>query len=254
MHQEARSDITGERHEQGQGCMRLAIMQPYVFPYLGYFQLLHAVDKFVAYDDVAFIKQGWINRNTILVNGRRHLFSVPVEDISSFRSIQRTMVSPQPATWTLKLLTTIRQSYSKAPYFRCVYPIVEATLGEAAGRSIGAVALQSVRSVLKYLSFATELVETSSIYGNERLKGADRVIDICRRERAAMYVNLSGGRDLYDREGFAAQGIELRFLAPGLSAYPQFTSVFTPRLSIIDVLMFNSPDRVRELCSEYELT
>jgi hypothetical protein len=233
--------------------MKLGIMQPYLFPYLGYFQLLSAVDRFVIYDDVAFIKQGWINRNHILVAGRAHLFSVPLRDVSSFRPIFEIEVDRDgyPA-WRRKFLATIDQSYRKAPFFEGVRLLLESVFQTAEG-SIAALALRSIREVAQYLGLAATLIETSRSYGNHTLNGQKRVIDICLRERADHYINAIGGRSLYAAEEFAVNGIKLQFIRSRPIAYPQFGDAFVPNLSIIDVLMFNSRDRVRELLAECDL-
>jgi hypothetical protein len=124
-------------------------MQPYLFPYLGYFQLMNAVDKFVAYDDVSYIRQGWINRNNILVNTEKFLVTVPVASRSSFVPINKTLVSDSPSRWQNKLLSTIRQAYARAPYFEHAFPLVESTLATAAARPISEVAM--MRSARHYL-------------------------------------------------------------------------------------------------------
>src|SRR6476620_1801279 len=131
--------------------MKLAIMQPYVFPYSGYFQLMNAVDKFVFYDDVAFIKQGWINRNNILLDGKKYLFTVPVKNISSFSLINETYVSDKPFNWQKKLLNTFRLAYGKAPFFKKVFPMIEEVINSSCDQSISTVAKNSINIVLQYL-------------------------------------------------------------------------------------------------------
>ncbi|MDR6194877.1 WbqC family protein [Siphonobacter sp. SORGH_AS_0500] len=101
--------------------MTLAIMQPYLFPYIGYFQLLNAVDKFVIYDDVAFINRGWINRNSILNNGKAQLFTVPLKEASQNKLIHEISIDTDQK-WRDKLLKTIQQNYKKAPHFAAVFP------------------------------------------------------------------------------------------------------------------------------------
>ena len=232
-------------------------MQPYLFPYLGYFQLIAAVDRFVVYDDVSFIKNGWINRNRILGGGAAGrepepaYFTVPLEGASSFKAIREVGVSPDPR-WRAKLLKTLAQTYARAPCFREVYPLVESVLGATEAR-VSALAVASLRAVAAYLALEAEFVPSSAAYENGELRGQERVLDICRREGATTYVNPSGGRELYARDAFAARGVTLRFLEPQLRAYPQLRPPFVPGLSIIDVLMFNPRDRVRELLDDYRL-
>jgi hypothetical protein len=225
--------------------MKIAIMQPYFFPYLGYFQLLHAVDCFVVYDDVAFIKQGWVNRNRILINGQPSYVTVPLKQASSFRVIRDIEIddSPQNRQWPARFLKSVDNAYRRAPQFERVFPLIESVFGAGATK-VGELARASVRAVAAHLGLDTEWVETSTRYGNSELAGQERVLAICRAEHATEYVNAAGGAELYSREAFARAGITLRFLASSPHEYRQFGAPFVPWLSIIDVLMFNTPDEV----------
>jgi hypothetical protein len=230
-------------------------MQPYFFPYLGYFQLIHAVDRFVIYDDVAFIKQGWVNRNRILIDGQPSYITVPLKHASSFRTIAEIEIddSAQNRQWVARTLKTIDNAYRRAPEFERVFPLVESVLISGATR-IGDLAARSVRAVGAFLDLDTTMVETSAVYGNSELTGQDRVIAICRSEAADEYVNASGGVELYSREAFADAGITLRFLESAAPEYEQFGAPFVPSLSIIDVLMFNTAESVRDFLDRYQLT
>jgi hypothetical protein len=235
--------------------MKLGIMQPYLFPYIGYFQLMHAVDRFVVYDDVAFIKQGWINRNRILINGCPSYFSVPVRHASSFRAIRDTLIDddPEHARCVERLLKTVGNAYRRAPEFARVFPIVEAVLTRATDR-VADMAVASLRAVADLLEIRTDWVDSSARYGNGHLKGEERVLAICRAERATDYVNASGGRELYTRARFEAAGLRLHYLQSRAIEYRQFKNPFVPSLSIIDVLMFNTRDTVRRFLDLYDLT
>ena len=230
--------------------MKLAIMQPYFFPYLGYFQLIAAVDKFVLYDDVAFIKQGWVNRNQILLDGKPHLFSVPLQGASSNKTIRDTLVNfHEYPRWKDKFLKTIALAYSKAPQFEPTRSLLSDVIDSNFG-NIGELAWRSVLAVCQRLGLPTRIEPSSTIYGNGHLHAQERVLDICARERAALYINAPGGRELYASETFAAHGIELRFLRSRLPVYSQFKHEFVPALSIIDVLMFNSPQQINRLLKQ----
>jgi hypothetical protein len=235
--------------------MKLAIMQPYFFPYIGYFQLLHAIDKFVVYDDVAFIKQGWINRNRILINGQPSYLTVPLRQASSFRLIQEIEVDDgaQNRQWQARLLKTVANAYRRAPEFGHVFPLIESVLMDGAGR-MAELALRSLRAVARHLDLHPQWVESSSAYANAGMSGQDRVLAICGAERASEYINAAGGAELYSPEAFAQAGVRLRFLQPERVEYRQFGAPFVPWLSIIDVLMFNSPAAVRALLERYQLT
>jgi hypothetical protein len=219
-------------------------MQPYLFPYLGYFQLISAVDKFIIYDDVTFIKQGWVNRNYILLNGTKYLFTVPLKRISSNTLINETIVSKTPFNWQHKLLQTINQAYKNAPFFKDVFPMVELIILQSTDKSIAHVGVESIEAVMKYLSIQTNMKVSSSIYENEHLKSVDRVIDICTKENAATYINSIGGQELYKQEAFSQQRMNLYFLKSVFPTYKQFEKEFINGLSIIDVMMFNSAEKI----------
>ena len=225
--------------------MKLAIMQPYFFPYIGYFQLVAAVDRFVFYDDVNYMVGGWINRNRLILSGQVGWLTLPLRGASPHRRINEVEAQLDP-TRRRKLLSSVAQSYRKAPHFEQVHALF-AGIVQSDDPSLSALARQSVVAVARYLGFSTEFVVSSGRYGNEFLRGTERVLDICRREGATEYHNLPGGKSLYSAAAFADAGIELRFVEPNLSEYRQFDLAFTPGLSIIDVLMFNDRAKSRRL-------
>lgn len=231
--------------------MKIAIVQPYVFPYIGYFQLINAVDKFIFYDDVNFIKQGWINRNRILLNNRPYLFSIPCEDISSYRLILDTKVC-RNKRWASKLLKTIEMSYLRAPHFNDVYHLIRSVL-DSDFQNISELAQLSILEVTKYLGMKGVCCKTSKFYNNNHLKRSARLIDICKREKAEEYINSIGGVEIYTKEEFLQHGISLYFLKSKEVKYKQFNTPFIPWLSIIDVLMFNSVSEVRTMLNQYQL-
>jgi len=225
--------------------MRLAIMQPYFFPYLGYFQLIASVDRFVVYDDVAFIKNGWINRNRILAASGVEYFTVPLSGASSFRSIRDTCSAP-PGGWREKMLRTLTQVYARAPEREAGLAIVHRVLQAADGGSVRDLAVSSMREICAYADLPASWQESSSAYGNAELTGVRRVIDICHREKATTYVNLPGGRSLYDPAVFAGNGLALGFLIPAVEPYQQSRAKeFIPGLSVLDLVMSVPRDEVR---------
>ncbi len=225
--------------------MKLAIMQPYVLPYLGYFQLIAAVDKFVFLDDVQFIMRGWVNRNRLLKDGSDWLFSVPLVGASQNRLINEIEIVAQ-SEWRRKLMGTIQNLYRKAPHYEAAIVWLEHLL-DRQHRTIGELAKSSVREALAYAGLSRMLVDTSADYDNQTLKGADRIVDICRQEHATMYINPPGGRELYAPADFREINCKLRFIAPHLAAYHQGKHDFVPGLSILDVMMFNSPEQMQQL-------
>lgn len=225
--------------------MKLAIMQPYLFPYLGYFQLVAAVDRFVFLDDVNFINRGWINRNRLLFSGEVTYFTVPLVNAGQNRRICDIAIVDE-ARWKKKLEESIRQSYAKAPNFEPVYQLI-ATVMFDGEPLIGEMAKRSVVEVAKYLDLPTQFVWSTRIYENPGLTGEARIRDICQQEHASAYYNLPGGQELYGPDAFAADGIALHFIEPNLPAYPQFAGQFHPGLSIVDVLMHVDRATVRAM-------
>lgn len=226
-------------------------MQPYVFPYIGYFSYIQATDKFMFYDDVQFIMRGWINRNRIALNGREHMITVPLLGASPNRNINETRV--MESDWSIKALATIRQAYLRAPQFPAVFPLVTEVF-TSDDRTIDKLAIRSVRAVCAYLGMKLPMATTSAEYGNQTLGRVERLVDLCRREGAEELVVPEGGRPLYDRQVFASAGIHLHFLKP--REIPYFRgprAPWIPWLSIIDVLMHLPPAEVRELLDQYDL-
>lgn len=231
--------------------MKLGIMQPYFMPYIGYWQLMNLVDQYVIYDDVNFIKGGWINRNRILVNGAPKYFNVPMLGSSSNVLINEVQVDHNAAV-TRKSLRSIEGAYKKAPYFDIVNPMLEEILwcGED---NIAKYIEHSFRVICKYLDIRTELIVSSDLDKDTTLKGQDKVIAICRLLGATEYYNAIGGRELYSYEAFREHGLQLKFVETKNIVYQQFDNTFQPNLSIIDVMMFNSRDKVREYLEAYTL-
>jgi hypothetical protein len=224
--------------------VQVAIMQPYFLPYIGYFQLIAAVDRFVIYDTIEYTKKGWINRNRMLRNGEPVTFSLPLRKASDFLDVRDREIAPEfdPA----KLLAQFDGAYRKAPHFREVRPLIEAILGHP-DRNLFAYIHNSVVACCRHLGITTPIVVSSAVEGPERLSGAGRVLDLCGRLGADRYLNPIGGLDLYRPAQFAARGIDLRFLRSREIAYPQFGAPFQPFLSIVDVMMFNPPDRITDM-------
>lgn len=233
--------------------MKLAIMQPYFMPYIGYFQLINLVDKFVFYDDVTFIKQGWINRNQILINDQAKLFSVPLSNASSHTLIKDVLISDiRYEKWKKSFLSTIMFNYKKAKNYEIVEALIERIL-LTPPKTISDLAIKSVIEMSNYLDLDTEFDVSSQNYGNTHLSGQDRVLDICQKENANTYINPIGGMELYSRDIFSERKIELMFISAHKTIYKQFSSDFIPFLSIIDVLMFNDKKQVLEMLNNFDL-
>lgn len=227
-------------------------MQPYLFPYIGYFQMINAVDVFVFYDDVNFIKGGWINRNRMLISGSDKLFTVPLKDASSFKLIKDVEINNEVPAYS-KILTTIAQSYKKAPFFSEVFPIIESVF-RSPSSTIGDLAKLSIQAVNDYLGITTVLKRSSVDFADTKgMERAERLIAVCKQTGAEKYINAIGGQELYTKEYFASQGIDLKFIKSEPIAYKQFDNEFVPWLSIIDVLMFNSVEEIQVILNKYLL-
>lgn len=231
---------------------KTAIMQPYIFPYLGYFQLIHAVDTFVFYDDVNFIKGGWINRNRILLNGRDFFLTVPCRQISPYKLINETEFDNQRPEFK-KLNKTLEQAYKKAPYYEPVAEIIESILNTNTNL-ISELAECSIRTIVEYLDISVEFKKSSVDFPftKEAVK-ADRIIAICNALNSQHYINPIGGQELYDKAYFNQHDIQLNFIKSQPQEYTQFNNTFVPGLSIIDVMMFNDKETIKTMLNQYEL-
>ncbi|WP_242117934.1 WbqC family protein [Aestuariivivens sediminicola] len=228
-------------------------MQPYFFPYIGYFQLINAVDVFVFYDDANFIKKGYINRNYILVDHKKHAITVPCKAISQNKRIMDIDVKLDKRSIS-KVLKTIFQAYSKAPFFPVVYPILENFFKQGDIDTISNLAIKSVKLVCGYLDIQKKWVLSSNVQSHSSLlKGDQRIIQIAKNEKASTYINPIGGKALYSKQKFKLEGLQLQFIKSHDIKYLQFNDDFVPWLSIIDVLMFNSVDDIKSFLEQYEL-
>ena len=228
--------------------MKLAVMQPYLFPYIGYFQLIYAADLFLIYDDVAYIKQGYINRNSILSANGATRFTIPVPGASSNKLISELAFSEDVG----KILRTIEQSYSKAPHFEEVFPMIRRAL-ELDDRSIASVCQKSFEDIFSYLGLEKQFKKTSELDYDRSASARDRLIALCQQFGADSYINAPGGRKLYAKQDFAEKEIDLKFVDSLPVEYSQGSAEFVPNLSIIDVLMRCPPEEVKRLLSRYEL-
>ena len=232
--------------------MKLGIMQPYFFPYLGYWQLMNAVDTYIVYDDVNFIKGGRINRNEILINNQAKFINLILSGASPNKHINEVIVDNNEVQ-KRKLLSKITMSYSKAPYYNDVMPIIEDIVGQNE-INLGKYLFYSFKKIGEYLGINTKLMLSSEINKNLALKGKEKVIDICKRLKADTYYNSVGGMDLYDKEEFKENGLNLVFLKMDSDIkYKQFNEEFVPNLSILDVMMFNSQEECKKMLKRYTL-
>jgi WbqC-like protein family len=236
----------------------LGIMQPYFLPYIGYWQLLAAVDRFVVYDNIQYAKKGWINRNRFLRNGADAFFTVPLKKASDYLNIaDRSLADDfEPKT----LLNPLASAYRKAPFFGSVFPMIE-TIVRGPGWTHGSAPTSlfdylhhSIVATAAYLEIRTPIVVSSTVPIDHGLKAEQKVLALCKATGATRYVNAIGGRELYSVPAFAGQGIELQFIQTRPITYRQYDHPFVPGLSIVDVMMFNSKDAVRAMLGACDLS
>ena len=224
--------------------MKLAIMQPYFLPYLGYFQLIHAVDKFVVYDNIQFTKKGWINRNRILVNGAAEYITLPLDKDSDFLNVDQRKLADSFKTERVKLLRRIGEAYRKAPQFNTIFPFIESIIKVEEQNLFGFI-YQSLQAICQFLDIKTEFIISSSLPVDPQLRSQDKVIAICETLQVSQYINPIGGVELYAKEIFEQHNIKLNFIRSDAVDYTQFANEFVPWLSIMDVMMFNSKEKVK---------
>lgn len=233
--------------------MKIAIMQPYFFPYIGYFQLINCVDEFIMYDNIQFSKGGWINRNRILVNSKDDFITIPLKKDSDYLNVNQRFLSD---TWSLdrkKMLNKIVESYRKAPQFDSVISLLEKCLNIKES-NLFEFNFKCLTETLSYLSIPTKITISSSIQINHDLKAENKVIAICKEKNASVYINPIGGMELYSKEQFLFNNIKLEFQKSNPINYPQFKNEFVPWLSIIDVMMFNNIEEIQSKLKAYSLS
>jgi hypothetical protein len=228
--------------------MRLAIMQPYFFPYIGYFHLVKSVDTFVIYDDVSYIKGGWINRNKIVsssTNNEPVYFNLPVRGASSYKRICDLSVLLDDYNQD-KLFSKIENCYSKESNYCSVMPLFKSVI-QCGSDNLSEINYQGIKKVCEYLDIKTNIVRTSQGIASKSLSGQERVIDMCKTLNSRFYINAIGGRKLYQQDKFSDEGIELRFIE-SIPLEDQWWN-----LSILHILMKYSKDDIVKMLNSYRL-
>ena len=233
-------------------CLGLSIMQPYVFPYIGYFHLIEATDKIVFSDDVNYKKKGWINRNRILINGSDFRFTIPVQKASQNKLINQ-IVPLIDKKFKKKFFTQIETAYKKAPYYYDVSELIFSVLNQEYN-NIADLSINSITSIYDYLTREIKWAKSSVCFPSSKgMEKADRLIKVTKNLGYDKYVNPIGGRKIYNKEYFKKQDIRLNFVQSIKIPYQQFGNDFVPWLSIIDILMFNDIKTVKELFNAYNI-
>lgn len=230
----------------------VSMMQPYLFPYLGYFQLIARSDVFVLGDDLQYVKGSWINRNRLLVNGQPKMITVPLRKGGQFDLINQRWLCDDFPREAQKLLRTLELAYARAPHHEEVIALVRQIL-EYPERNLARFIEHSIRSICAYVQITTPIQIESKLGLPARMDKQERVIRVAKKLNAELYVNLIGGTTLYCPALFRAHGLSLRFLRMDDLSYPQFNQAFVPSLSIIDVLMFNSRSETQAMLDRFTL-
>lgn len=233
--------------------MKISIMQPYFFPYIGYFQLIANSDIFVIYDEIKYTKKGWINRNRFLKNGKATYFTVPLKKDSDFLYVSNRYLTQDWENEKQKIINQIKVAYHKAPHFKETFALFENCLSFQ-NTNLFEFIFNAVKSICEYLDIKTPIQVSSELQISNDLKSAEKVKAICKILNAKTYINPIGGLELYDKNDFLNENLELIFLKAKNISYPQFENEFEPFLSILDILMFNDLKKVKEMIhNEFEI-
>tara|TARA_B100001063_G_scaffold66456_1_gene60474 strand:+ start:125 stop:811 length:687 start_codon:yes stop_codon:yes gene_type:complete len=227
--------------------MKIAIHQPKFLPYLGYWQLIYAVDAFVIFDDVNFVKKAFINHNSILVGGEPKKFTLELIGASQNKLINEIKVGEN----SNKILKTIELNYKKKPYFKITFPILEDIFNQNE-KNLAKFIGYSIKKICNYFDFDKKFIYSSEIAKDNNLKGQFKIVDICKKLNTKQYVNSIGGKSLYDKKLFLARGVNLSFLEANLAKYQNLGN-FMPYLSIIDIMMYYSKNEIIEILKSYKL-
>jgi len=234
--------------------MKLAIMQPYFFPYIGYWQLIHAADCFVLFDDIQYMRHGWVNRNRILKpGGGWQYILVPLKKHDMTESIKNVQAHPDKE-WKELIIGQLAHYKKKARYFDETYKLVRDTLYSNNEQSIAAINFVIIKNVCAYLDIKKEIIQSSkqSLDYADVGGAGEWALRIAEQMGAAEYINPAAGEELFNRDKFSSGNIKLSFLKSQGIVYSQ-RGIFEPSLSIIDVLMFNGIEGTKKLLGNYSV-
>ena len=221
-------------------------------PYIGYFQLINSVDEFIIYDNIQYTKKGWINRNQILSNGTPQLISIPLKKDSDYLDVVGRELSESWSNDRKKIINIIKSSYNKSPYFQETFELILKCLNNPE-RNLFKFIYDSLILINEYLDIKTKIIISSIIDVDHTLKSQDKVLSICRERKATQYINSVGGQELYNKDIFKQNKVDLNFIKTNPIQYKQFNNEFIPWLSIIDVIMFNSKEQIKNYLNSYNL-
>lgn len=233
--------------------MKVALMQPYFFPYIGYFQLIHSVDEFVVFDNAQYIRRGWMNRNRILNENKESIFiNVPIIKAPREMKIKDIVISNN-YNWQRKIFDQL-EYYRKAPYYKETLDLLEESLTTDV-QYLCQLNISVLKRLCELLGIDTKITIMSERFPFvQKTNAADEWgIEVSKAINATTYINAIGGKDIYNQQKYNDYGLKIQFLKPILTPYKQFNNTFVPGLSIIDVLMFNDITITKNMLDMHEL-
>lgn len=226
-------------------------MQPYFFPYLGYFALIERCDSWVVFDVTQYTPKTWMNRNRVLhPAGSWNWVTVPLANSSNSIRIHEARVL-DPAKARNGVIGKLSHYRRKAPHWRAVEQLVDAAFDGADGDSLVSLNTSAMRVVCQHLEIGFEPLVCSEL--GLDLSGVDHpggwAPAIASALGATEYLNPIGGSQLFVAEEFNRLGIALEFLEFPPFGYSVAPYTFEPGLSVLDVLMWNDASSVRAALS-----
>lgn len=235
--------------------MKVAIMQPYFFPYIGYFNLIAACDMFISLDSVQYINRGFVNRNRIVQQNSIYTFTVPLISSPRNYSINQRMIAPEFEVFKKKFVRQLETAYKKAPFFEETMELIQSVLNSTE-RNLARICEKTILAVMEKIGLHKKILTASQLQSQSpvnALRGQEQIINLVKLVKGTHYINLMGGVDLYNKDEFLCHSIKLSFIKPLLPFYKQKNKEFIPGLSIMDVLMFNSPQEIFNMTLQYEM-
>ncbi|OBW58410.1 hypothetical protein A9986_05575 [Solibacillus silvestris] len=233
--------------------MKLVLMQPYFFPYIGYFQLMNLCDEFIAFDTVQYIKKGWINRNRILhPEGNPTYVNVPIKKFKSNTLIKDILID-NTVDWKQTIINRLQQYYKTAPYKEEVLTFIENCLnGEFS--HLSELNVHLLQETCNYLNINCRINSLSKCHFEyEKAAASDEWgLNICKALNAKTYINAPGGIVFFDKNKYWKENIDIKFINPTFNRYSQNSEAFISGLSILDVMMFNSVEDIQKMLLSYE--
>ena len=232
--------------------MKIALMQPYFFPYIGYFQLIHAVDEFIIFDNAQYIRRGWINRNRVLNEHKESVYiNIPIQKAPRETKIKDIVIDN--SNWE-EIIYCQLNYYRKAPNYVFVMDFLKDCFNRHIP-NLSELNTSLLKKVCHLIGIDTKITVLSERFPmlNEMNEADDWGIEVTNALNATTYINAIGGMEFYNQQKYRANGLDIQFIKTDLKPYKQLHDVFVPGLSIIDVMMFNQPEEIKEMLEIHEL-